>query len=403
MSESSENPLAFVVPLAGQVHQRYLCHLYDRLDPLPRQMVSVLRPLPGWRPKNESPISLASDALAWRAANALRRHGWNLLTQGADLVPHYPLEWRGTFRRYLDRARPGALLVTYAGGAIGMLEELERSTLPLAVTFEGSDAQIGDAHPWYGRRLRALWDRADICIFVSQFLKRQACQRGCPPEKAVVLYRGVPIPPQPAHPADDGDLRVLCVASLLPVKGHRWLLEAFALARRQVPAMRLILLGDGPLMNPLKAQARRLGIQSTVEFRGAVPWEQVQSEMSRAHLYVQPSVPADDGSEEGLGLAVLEAQAWGVPAIVSRSGGLPETIEDQRTGLVVMPGDVQACAAAIAQKCATAAPRREMAAAARHRAMEIYNLDQQSAAWRKLLQSLIDRTFREDVSGQQNG
>lgn len=149
------------------------------------------------------------------------------------------------------------------------------------------------------------------------------------PRSAIeVVHNGWLGSPQPR--ASTG-VDFLTVGNLRREKGHDVLLEAFALVRKQDPAARLRLLGDGPLRSELQRRAADLGVAAGVEFAGTV--DDVWTHLAEARVTVVPS------RTETQGIAVLEALAAGCPVVASRVGGIPEMIEHGRNGHLVPPGE----------------------------------------------------------------
>jgi glycosyltransferase involved in cell wall biosynthesis len=131
------------------------------------------------------------------------------------------------------------------------------------------------------------------------------------------------------------------VGRLAPQKDHATLLEAIALVRERRPDVRLVLVGDGELRVELERQAAALGLAESVLLLGErhdVP-----------DLLASIDVFANASRYEGLCLAVIEAQAAGVPVVATPVGGIRETIVDGETGLLVPPGDHRALADAISR------------------------------------------------------
>jgi glycosyltransferase involved in cell wall biosynthesis len=134
-----------------------------------------------------------------------------------------------------------------------------------------------------------------------------------------------------------GDTRpvVGSVGRLAAQKDHATLLEAAAL----LPEVELVLVGDGPERSALERRAEELGVRGRVAFLG--DRSDVPALLPSFDVYVQPS------RYEGLCLAVLEAQAAGVPVVATPVGGIRDTVVDGETGLLVPVGDPAAVAAAI--------------------------------------------------------
>lgn len=124
------------------------------------------------------------------------------------------------------------------------------------------------------------------------------------------------------------------VARLHPVKGHRYFLSA---ARRLVDAgvpAQFLLIGEGISRPEIEAQVKELGLESLVFMPGY--YSKVEDIYRISDVLCVPSLM------EGLGLVILEGMYFGVPIIASRVGGIPELIEDGKSGLLIPPADVEA-------------------------------------------------------------
>ena len=196
---------------------------------------------------------------------------------------------------------------------------------------------------WAGRRyaaaerLAARWCR--YLLVVSEAERRAGLDVGVgTPEQYRVVPNGIDLArfaverrPVPG--------RVLCVARLAPQKRPDLLVRAF----RRIDG-ELQLVGDGPLRADVERLIAELGLAERVRLLGArddVP-----------ELRAEASCVALASDYEGCPLTVLEAMAAGVPVVATRVGGVPELIDDGRTGLLVPPGDEEALAAAIARALA---------------------------------------------------
>jgi phosphatidyl-myo-inositol dimannoside synthase len=139
-----------------------------------------------------------------------------------------------------------------------------------------------------------------------------------------------------------------CVSRLVPRKGQDVLLDAWPLVRRRHPAAWLVLVGEGPLEGRLRRRVAVLGPDAQVVVAGRVGWAELPACYAALDVFAMPCRTRWAGLDvEGLGIVYLEAQACGVPAVVGRSGGAPETVQPERTGSVVDGRDPRAVAAAL--------------------------------------------------------
>lgn len=192
---------------------------------------------------------------------------------------------------------------------------------------------------------------------LAQYLEQT---EGFAPGTFTVVHYGIEAgaepPPPPAQP------KLLAVGRLIPIKGFDVLLQAFALAKVQIPELALDIAGDGPLAKSLRADA-----PDGVRFLGHVS--------PVAPLYEEAAVVVVPSRGEGFGMVALEAAERGRATIVSDVGGLPEIVDHDTTGLVVAPGDADALAAAIVALAGDAARARAFGEAARVRALSEFSAD----------------------------
>lgn len=159
---------------------------------------------------------------------------------------------------------------------------------------------------------------------------------GLPPERIVVKPNFLPeTPPSPNGGPRDG---AVFVGRLSPEKGLWTLLEAWEILGSDATALEVI--GDGPLLRPLRACAADRGLPVT--FLGARPRQEVLRRVRNARVQVVPSL-----WYEGFPMVVLEAYASGTPVIASRIGGLEEIVQHGRTGLLFEAGLPERLAACV--------------------------------------------------------
>lgn len=120
---------------------------------------------------------------------------------------------------------------------------------------------------------------------------------------------------------------VVTVSRLVTKNGLENLIEATAKVRDRLPEVKLLVIGDGPLLKDLKSKVRKLNLTSTTLFLGEINHEDLAKYLRIADVFARPS------QSEGLGSAFLEAMAVGVPIVGTPVGGIPDFLIDKETGL----------------------------------------------------------------------
>lgn len=169
-------------------------------------------------------------------------------------------------------------------------------------------------------------------------------------------------------PSAEGTPIILYAGRIAAKKGVLHLVEAMADPRLRTRAVRLRIVGGGPLLEKIKATAAELGIAERVDFTGPVPQEQLVDEMRSATLFCAPFVVADDGDREGTPTVLLEAAACALPIITSDVGGCGDIVANRRSGWLLPPGDKAALVAAIEEALERPEQARRFGGTARERA-----------------------------------
>jgi glycosyltransferase involved in cell wall biosynthesis len=131
---------------------------------------------------------------------------------------------------------------------------------------------------------------------------------------------------------DNDDFVIVTVCRLVKRKGVEYLIEAISLIKDK--NIKLIVVGDGPERKNLELIKDKYDLKDRVIFVGKVPDLSIYYSIAKVGSLVSYTIE-NEGDFEGLGLVLLEAQLYGLPVIGTRSGGIPEAIEDGKTGFVV--------------------------------------------------------------------
>lgn len=144
-------------------------------------------------------------------------------------------------------------------------------------------------------------------------------------------------------------IQILGVGRLVEKKGFRYLIEAADLLKKRSIDFCLTIIGDGPLLNDLRALTEKLDLQSHVIFAGKKSTDEVRSAMASSDLVAVPSITSATGEMEGLPVVIMEAMATGVPVVATAHSGIPEIVKMNDTGVLVAEKSAQELAAAIVQ------------------------------------------------------
>jgi len=139
---------------------------------------------------------------------------------------------------------------------------------------------------------------------------------------------------------------VLFVGSLEKTHSHKgltYLLQAVADVKNTVPDIQLVVVGKGNGLNGYKEEAQKLGIKNNVTFSGFIPDAELGNYYNNTNVVVLPST----NNSEGFGMVLIEAASYGKPVIATRVGGVPYVVDNNITGLLIKPADVNELATAI--------------------------------------------------------
>jgi phosphatidyl-myo-inositol dimannoside synthase len=337
-------------PRVGGV-QQYVWRLVAQLPP---DRVAVLAPAwAGWREHDAAqPFAVHRwpESFLWPTPDLERRVACLSGEFGADVVLFghgFPLPW---------------------------LAPAISKRVPCAALTHGAEVWIARAPGLAAAQRRGLQACAEVTAvsaYTGDLVRAAIGER-----PVTVLYPGVDTE-RYAPEVDGGWVReryglrerrvVVCVSRLVPRKGQDVLIEAMPTILRSVPDAALLLVGDGPERASLQ-RAAAAAPPGTVVLAGEVPDEDLPAHYAAGDVFAMPCRSRFGGLEvEGLGIVFLEAAACGKATVAGRSGGAPEAIVDQRTGLLVEGNEPKAVGLAVARLLANPEIAAAMGAAGRAR------------------------------------
>jgi glycosyltransferase involved in cell wall biosynthesis len=265
------------------------------------------------------------------------------------------------------------------------MEACSVSRTALVVHFHGFDAYHHETLTELREPYRRLFQKASRVIAVSNHMLDQLVDLGCPSERIVLNPYGVDINRfDGARPKEAAPL-LLALGRLVPKKGPLLTLRAFARVQAEEPQTRLVMLGDGPLIDQCVEVARELGIDHNVDFPGSVDHVEVAAWMRQARCFVQHSLRAEDGDSEGTPVAVLEASSCGLPVVSTKHAGIVDAVIDGTGGFLVEEGDIDGMARQMLRLVREPALAEKMGAAARQHVKANYSSERRLERLRSVL------------------
>ncbi|MFQ3577947.1 MAG: glycosyltransferase [Verrucomicrobiia bacterium] len=248
-------------------------------------------------------------------------------------------------RDIVESISADVLHIYFGNVAALLLPFLKDAPLPVVTSFHGADVRVDLDLPRHRRVMAAMLERVDLVLVRSESLGRAVCELGCAPEKIRIQRTGIPLDylhfVHREAPAD-GAWTLIQACRLIPKKGLQTTLEVFQRFLKVYPKSRLLLAGDGPLLEHLQMEVLRLGIGDRVGFTGFLDQQALREQYHSAHLFIHPSETGDDGNQEGIPNSLLEAMATGLPSVATAHGGIPEAITDGESGFLAKERDVDA-------------------------------------------------------------
>ena len=224
--------------------------------------------------------------------------------------------------------------------------------LPHVVTYYGYDLTLLPTRQQMWReRYRELFRSADLFLCEGPHMADTLEALGCPEERVAVQRLGVDLDRfryEPRQPPGDGVVRILIAGAFRQKKGIPLALEAVANLRDSHKDLKVTVVGDAG--GQLREQAEKAAILDVVErrhleqivrFLGFQPYERLLEEAYRHHVFLSPSLTADDGDAEGgAPVSIIEMAATGMPIVSTRHCDIPQVVVEGTTGSLAAEGDV---------------------------------------------------------------
>lgn len=226
---------------------------------------------------------------------------------------------------------------------VALMKASEKYGIPFVVHGHGLDVFFDESYKdakncdKIAKICKTVYERASAVIGVSQKVVDKIATRVDVSNKGFVAYNGVDVDKfKPLENNEVKDLTICSIGNLIPLKGHKYLLQAIKIASEKgVNNIKCVIAGRGYLEQELKDLAKSLEIEDKVEFTGYIPYEEIIALLQNSNAFILPSY------YEALGCVYLEAMACGVASMGCYENGIDEVIENGVDGYLVENKNVE--------------------------------------------------------------
>jgi glycosyltransferase involved in cell wall biosynthesis len=250
------------------------------------------------------------------------------------------------------------------------------SGLSFSVTAHGQDfmADLGNDD-----LLREICDEAEFVAVETEY-SRGLMQARCPNAASKIhrVYNGMDLEnfldASPKASAG-GTVGILSVGRLVAFKGFEYLIEACEQLRQRSIQFHCEIIGDGPLHEKLQHQIDELRLGERITLAGALPQDCVLEKLRACDIFALASTTDDNGASDIFPTVILEAMASARPVVSTTLAGIPESVVDKETGLLVPAGESWLFAEALETLCRAPALRARYGSAGRARVEQNFQVE----------------------------
>lgn len=245
------------------------------------------------------------------------------------------------FIRVLKKYKIDSVIAQYGPTGVQLIEICNKANISLIVHFHGFDSSEKKTLDYYEKGYQQMFASAKKIIAVSLVMKDKLISLGCPLDKIALITYGpndLFFENQPLFKSNT----FFAIGRFVDKKAPYLTLMAFNEVIKEFPYAKLKMAGSGELLNTCKNMVKAWKIEDNVTFLGVIKPQETRKEMENALAFVQHSIISDDGDSEGTPVAILEAQAAGLPVISTYHAGIPDVVIDGQTGFLVQETDIYA-------------------------------------------------------------
>ncbi|MGF1459197.1 MAG: glycosyltransferase [Leptolyngbyaceae cyanobacterium] len=222
-----------------------------------------------------------------------------------------------------------------------------------------------------------LFESADYFLANCDFFRKRVVELGCPSNLISVHLSGLDCRKfkfTPRQLAPHETIRVATTGRLVEKKGIEYAIRAVAKVLKNYPNLQYDIIGDGPLRQNFEHLIKALGVEDQVNLLGWRNEQEIIQILNQAHIFIAPSVTAEDGNQDAPINVLKEAMAMGLPVVSTLHGGIPELVQEGKSGFLVPERDTEALAEKLKYLILHPQKWADMGRAGRHFVEENYDI-----------------------------
>jgi colanic acid/amylovoran biosynthesis glycosyltransferase len=256
------------------------------------------------------------------------------------LMPNlYQQLYTFSLSKYLVKNNIKVILAEYGMLGASMVMGCKKANADLIVHYHGFDASNYSVLKKYKKGYLKLSKYAKKIVVVSEDMQKELVGLGMAPDKIINIPYGIDTGFFAGANPSESSMSCIFIGRFTAKKAPDKIVLAFNEVLKQLPDAKLIMIGNGELLEETKNLAKNLNIFSSIDFIDFKPQSEIKRLLQNARFYVQHSVRAKNGDAEGTPNTILEASATGLPIVSTRHAGIKQAVVHEKTGYLVNEGD----------------------------------------------------------------
>lgn len=391
--------IAFITHTAVDPHETFIFDLIDRLSRDPELDITLI----SGRSRSDAAFSgnVKVVPAGFYTLNEKRSHRAYFLSRvlGKDGAK----ERTRVLQKGASRALSSAIdirnydlaYIDYFTTAVWVREHLEKKGVPYVVHAHGYDVTAATSESGYKEELQKVFSGCRTVIVASHHIRRLVTLLGCDPSKITVVRYGIDhttIKPMSWAERKKLPPSLVFIGRLTEKKHPIALLYALSEVKKKHPKILLHLVGEGPLQDETEHTITQLGLIGNVKLHGRIDRTKSFPLLNAAWVYVQHSVTANTGDQEGFAISPAEGAAHGLPVVSTLHNGITEHVKHGKTGFLVQEHDFESMAFFICSLVGDPQLAESLGEAGKKNILEMCNMDRRCSEIKTLIAAACKQT-----------